>query len=90
MIDDSGERPCVDESEYRMAIKEQVTVLFLDRQGKPLPDWLQKPLQRQVLRLSQRFPLLMDLAVIQNVLDGVGQRIIAKVNGGVKIANMQA
>ena len=74
-----------------MAIKEpQWSVLFLNDQGGPLPAWLQKPLRRQITRLSRNFPALSDLAVIQNILDGVGQRVIEKINRGVEIANVQA
>lgn len=74
-----------------MAIKElRSNVQFLNHQGEPLPEWLQKPLRRQIARLSQNFPTLTDLAVIQNILDGVGQRVIAKINSGVEIENLQA
>ncbi len=74
-----------------MAIKEpQSSVLFLNDQGSPLPEWLQKPLRRQITRLGRNFPVLSDLAVIQNILDGVGQRVIEKINSGVEIENLQA
>lgn len=74
-----------------MAIKEpQSNVQFLNDQGEPLPEWLQKPLRRQIARLSDKFPSLTDLAVIQNILDGVGQRVIAKINSGVAIENLHA
>jgi len=74
-----------------MAIKEpQSNVQFLNDQGGPLPQWLQKPLRRQITRLARDFPALNDFAVIQNILDGVGQRVIAKIDSGVEIANVQA
>jgi len=74
-----------------MAIKEpQSSVLFLNNQGGPLPEWLQKPLHRQITRLARNFPVLCDLAVMQNILDGVGQRVMEKINSGVEIENLQA
>ena len=53
-------------------------VVFLDKDGSPLPEWLQGPLERQWKRLARDFPRLNDPAVIQDLLDGVGQRVLEK------------
>lgn len=71
--------------------KEPSTITFLSATGEPLPDWIQTPLQRQVGRLARDFPTLHgDCAVIQNILDQVGQRVVEKVAGGLRIENVNA
>ncbi len=74
-----------------MITKPPPDVLFLNERGEPLPDWLQRPLQRQIPRLLRDFPAFRgDVAVVQNVLDGVGQRVAQKVAGGLVIDNPNA
>lgn len=65
--------------------------MFLDERGEPLPDWLQRPLLRQIPKLLRDFPGFRgDVAVVQNVLDGVGQRVAQKAAGGLVIENVNA
>lgn len=72
-------------------LREPLQIVFLDESGTALPDWIQKPLLGQVSRLQREFPGLRgDLAVIQSLLDQVGQRIVAKLAGGERIDNLDA
>ena len=74
-----------------MAITEPSCVVFVNKAGQPLPDWLQAPLLRQVYRLNRDFPVFGgDLAAIQNTLDEVGQRVAERVNDGMVIENLNA
>jgi RNA polymerase sigma factor (sigma-70 family) len=74
-----------------MALQEPIAIVFVDSNGAPLPDWIQIALRPHIPRLSREFPALRnDLAVIQNILDRVGQRIIGKVEAGENIDNVQA
>ena len=74
-----------------MALQQPFVIVFIDSTGEPLPDWLQTALRPQILRLSREFQgLRNDLALIQNVLDGVGQRVMAKIQAGEKIESVEA
>lgn len=73
------------------ATKQPSSVVFLSASGEALPDWLQPALQRQLSRLEREFPAFRgDLAVIQDLLDRVGQRVAEKVAGGLVIENVMA
>ena len=74
-----------------MALQQPLAIVFVDSTGAPLPDWLQTALRPHIPRLSREFPgLRSDLALIQNILDGVGQRVIAKLETGEKIESVEA
>lgn len=74
-----------------MALQEPVAIVFIDSTGTPLPDWIQIVLRPHIPRLSREFPgLRNDLAVIQNILDRVGQRVVAKIEAGENIENVEA
>lgn len=64
--------------------------VFVSKLGQPLPKWLQDPLERQRLKLMRDFPSLRDLAVVQDLLDAVGQRVLEKSERGDTIEGVEA
>jgi DNA-directed RNA polymerase specialized sigma24 family protein len=65
-------------------------IVFVGKDGQPLPEWLQGPLNRGRQFLVREFPSLNDPATVQNLLDQVGQRILEKHRRGEKIKGIES
>ncbi len=65
-------------------------IIFLRRDGQPLPECLQGPLERNRRRLAREFPTLNDPATLQNLLDAVGQRVLDKMQRGDRIHGLES
>lgn len=70
-----------------MVVKRKL--MFVSRDGEPLPEWLQPILRGQAERLLHQFPAL-DLALIQNALDDAGQRVLDRMQTGPALANPES
>jgi hypothetical protein len=63
-------------------------LVFVAKDGTPLPSALQEVLKQEGKRLVHNFPRLNDPAVIHDILDQVGQGILQKQQSGEPITNL--
>src|SRR5215469_3507029 len=61
---------------------------FLDREGKPLPDHIQRVLDELVPRLRRKFPVIRDEVVFTQILEEAGQQIVNREQGQTPIEHL--
>jgi DNA-directed RNA polymerase specialized sigma24 family protein len=62
--------------------------LFIAKDGSALPSAIQAVLRREGKRIARDYPRLRDPAIIQDILDGVGQAVLDKVERAEPITSL--